>query len=63
MPEVDPTTAPRRYHEHGSASHKGEVRVAGLLRDWIVGITCSPDPLPRRGSGGRGDGGAAQSGA
>ena len=40
---------PRLEDTHGSASHRRDVPVAGLPRDAIVGITCFPDPLPRRG--------------
>jgi hypothetical protein len=52
MPKADPTTGLRQEDTSGSASRRGEVPVAGLLRDSIVGITCFPDPLPRRGKRG-----------
>ena len=48
MPEGNPIRGPRRDDERGSASYRRDVPVAGLLRDSIVGITCFPDPLPRR---------------
>jgi hypothetical protein len=47
MPRADPTI-PLREDRSGSASLRRDVPVAGLLRDSIVGITCFPDPLPRR---------------
>jgi hypothetical protein len=47
MPEGDPIGGPRREDKRGSASHRRDVPVVGLLRDSIVGITCFPDPLPR----------------
>ena len=47
MPEGDPIRRPRRKGKHASASHRGDVPVAGLLRDAIVGITCFPQPVPR----------------
>jgi hypothetical protein len=50
MPEGDPKRGPRREDKRGSASHRRDVPVAGLLRDSIVGITCFPDPLPRGGT-------------
>jgi hypothetical protein len=49
MPREDPIRRPRREGEHGSALHRREVPVAGVLRDSIVGITCFPSPLPRSG--------------
>jgi hypothetical protein len=48
MLERDPTTGPRPGNTPGSAPRPHEVPIAGLLRDSIVGITCFPDPLPRR---------------
>jgi hypothetical protein len=49
MRKVTPTGGQRQKDISGSASHPHDVPVAGLLRDAIVGITCSPEPLPRRG--------------
>jgi len=49
MPGADRLRSIRREDQRGSASHPRDVPVAELLRDSIVGITCFPDPLPRRG--------------
>jgi hypothetical protein len=49
MPEGDPIGGPRPKDKGGSPAQLRDVPVAGLLRDSIVGITCFPDPLPRRG--------------
>jgi hypothetical protein len=49
MPDGDRKRGPRREDKRGSASHRRDVPVAGLLRDSIVGITCFPNPLPRGG--------------
>ena len=50
MPKADSTTD--HENKRGSASHRGDVPVAAVLKDSIVGITCFPDPLPRRGKRG-----------
>jgi hypothetical protein len=52
MPRAGPTTGLRKEDKRGSAVRRRDVAVAGLLRDSIVGITCFPDPLPRRGKRG-----------
>jgi hypothetical protein len=49
MPEREPIGGSQLEDKNRSASHQRDVPVAGLLRDSIVGITCFPDPLPRRG--------------
>jgi hypothetical protein len=49
MPEGDPMRGARGEDKRGSAPHRHDVPVVGLLRDSIVGITCFPDPLPRGG--------------
>jgi len=49
VPEGDPSRSARRKDRRRGASHPAEMPVSGLLRDCIVGITCFPDPLPRRG--------------
>jgi hypothetical protein len=48
MPEGNSMRGQRREDKRGRASQRRDVPVAGLLRDSIVGITCFPDPLPRR---------------
>jgi hypothetical protein len=48
MPEGNPISGQRREDKRGRASQRRDVPVAGLLRDSIIGITCFPDPLPRR---------------
>jgi hypothetical protein len=48
MADRDPLGGPRWKDRRTSTQYPRDVPVAGLLRDSIVGITCFPDPLPRR---------------
>jgi hypothetical protein len=52
MPRANPITGLGEQNTPGSISRPGDVPVAALLKDSIVGITCFPDPLPRRGKRG-----------
>ena len=46
--DCDPIREPARECKRPNVPTRPDVPVAGLLRDAIVGITCFPDPLPKR---------------